>query len=400
MVNFNKSILFLLARPCDYRDYNRFGVEYFVAKGWAVEVWDLSAIFSPKAYSHFYYSGGRAAQFGGYYEINNYRALFERIFTIRGFSYYCDFSGCTWGIAAVKFLLRLIGVRRIVVLQGALPFMGKVDVSGYALKLLACFKGAPLDSIGRFMRKMRHLFCDLFPPELRVLAGNANYGKYVRAKNTLAAHGFDYDSMLSDKAFSGSSDKPYAVFLDQSVVGHSDKHVLGAAEPSRYLQSLEYYPVVNEFLSSISARYGLEIFIAMHPRTHGRIPGQCFYSDDFQVRYGQAVSLVNRASIVFCHNSASLQYAVLMKKPIFFVTTTEWDRRQIFNYPLNQLAFELGQMLVYIDTPASQSILDEWPEVCDEKYCVFIRNYIKCDMKDKRRLWQIVIEYLEKVGSS
>jgi hypothetical protein len=129
---------------------------------------------------------------------------------------------------------------------------------------------------------------------------------------------FDYLAAQGVLGHSKST-APIAVFLDEAFVDHADFHILGTNSPV----SNQYWLQLEKLFVAIEAHCGLKVVIAPHPKNAGAVP------DKIGVRMGaigRTMELVHDCTLVLCHASTSVSYAVLFRKPLMFITTDEIER--------------------------------------------------------------------------
>ena len=129
----------------------------------------------------------------------------------------------------------------------------------------------------------------------------------------------DYDSFIflknNPKALVKSR---YAVFLDINLPRHPDLRLV----KTKSVDENEYFRSINMFFELVEKKYGVEVVVAAHPHSN--------YNDtDFNGRKiikNETFALVRAAEFVISHHSASMNYAVLNRKPIVYIYTQEMDR--------------------------------------------------------------------------
>ncbi len=53
-----RKLVYIISQPFDERNYDRFGIQAWVDKGWHVEVWDLTPWLLPAVWKNFLKNGG------------------------------------------------------------------------------------------------------------------------------------------------------------------------------------------------------------------------------------------------------------------------------------------------------------------------------------------------------
>jgi hypothetical protein len=157
------------------------------------------------------------------------------------------------------------------------------------------------------------------PFEKVFYAGSAALPDSSGSSRSIPVNMCDYDNfkLLKDAA-NPLYGKDYAVFLDCNLAFHPDIRLLNAeyVDPRRYFDSL------NRFFDIVQSKYGMDVIIAAHPSSN-------YQDDPFRgrkiVKHITPI-LVRDSKLVISHHSASMNFAVLNRKPLVFVYTDEMER--------------------------------------------------------------------------
>ena len=119
---------------------------------------------------------------------------------------------------------------------------------------------------------------------------------------------FDIENFKNLKASEKYKTK-YVVFLDINLPNHPDLY----REKLNTVSKEIYFTRIKSFFESVESQTGYEVIIAAHPKSN--------YTNEFgkhKFFYNQTAELVTNCEFVLLHNSASLNFALLAKKPIVF----------------------------------------------------------------------------------
>lgn len=150
----------------------------------------------------------------------------------------------------------------------------------------------------------------------------AGYGAMPKSPSTTKVIPFnlcDYDNYLNARNNARLINERYCVFLDINLGYHPDVKIAGLGDqidPNNYMNSL------NRFFDMVEKKTGVKVVIAAHPISH-------YKPTDFGQRTivkDVTPELVKDAEFVISHNSASISYAVLNKKPILFIYTEDMEK--------------------------------------------------------------------------
>jgi hypothetical protein len=194
------------------------------------------------------------------------------------------------------------------------------------------------------------------PPRLWARAGTARPcfatdGLHLWRSRVVDVESFDVGwARRAEPTSSVSGNEPYAVFIDEALCDHPDYRYNRTPPPATRER---YFASLRNLFDRLETECGLKVIIALHPKSDyppEELPG--LFGERKIVR-GETPALIRDSSLVMQHNSTSTSYAVLHRKPIFFVTSDEidasWLRRD-----LDLRSAWLGQQVINIDAGPSQ----------------------------------------------
>ncbi|MBQ4132905.1 MAG: hypothetical protein IJD04_04120 [Desulfovibrionaceae bacterium] len=239
------------------------------------------------------------------------------------------------------------------------------------------------------------------------------------ASRLISAHAWDYDQwlkLLQDRAAhdaatgqapasSGVNEGPssadrqpnmrsYILFLDQNLPFHPDFKELGRRQPA---SAAKYFPALRRFFDILEQSTGLPVVVAAHPRAdYARVGysgpdwfgGRCIVS-------GETLPLLAGSSLVLCHTSTALNFAVIARKPVLHLTSGELELSE--GHIIRSMAGQLNTRVMNIDEPDAVSgiPLSSLMNV-DEAACSrYFNNYIKEAGSPEKPFWQILLDDLQ-----
>ena len=146
-----------------------------------------------------------------------------------------------------------------------------------------------------------------------------------KAQNKVGAHCSDYDTYLDIKNIPIKKDNPYAVFLDEDMVYHPEHYQLEDYVPP--VTEIQYYPTLIKFVKKFEIESGLKIKFALSPKSYNKNLPNILKDIDYSI--GNTAELVKNSNAVLVHCSTAISYAILFKKPIFFLTSNELSKSWI-----------------------------------------------------------------------
>lgn len=223
------------------------------------------------------------------------------------------------------------------------------------------------------------------------LSAEFSVPKFALGKETkiLWSHNFDYEIYLRLKHQPFNSSARTAVFLDQFYPFHPDFLPGTVPKPD------EYYPKLCAFFDAVERKYGVQVVIAAHPRSD--YDGKEYLFGQRQIVRGKAGRLVQESAFVILHNSASVNFAVLFKKALIFVTLNELPPSERTNSEF--MASLFGQIPINL-TAYEETDIPEKLIVNNKLYEEYLNRYIKKSGTDDTPPWQLFADYLKKQNES
>lgn len=386
-----RKIVYLIEQPLDTRNFDRFGIQTWIDRGWTVEVWDLTGLAYPRVWEDFIGSGGSLSKFEGYFPLASKSQLDYRFSRLGKIEFFIDLTGDNWRAVRVKISLKRRGAKRVICAAGSIPLPDQGKSTGIVRRLADEFSKG-ITAFGWLVGALVHKFTNpFFRPDLLVVSGEKSIPSSEDNQEIIRAHNLDYDIYLT--LIKSMCAKPAnAVFLDQNICFHPE-YVYGSI--SAYATPEKYFATICSGLRTISNILGVSIQIAAHPR----LSRQRKYIDYFEgipVEYGKTAELISNSRFVVCHFSTAIQLAVLFRKPVIFVTTDELASSAAGKY-VESFASSLGKSVINLDAELSSVEWEKELIIDSQKYDEYRKMYIKTDGSPEIPHWDIVIDHMEKI---
>ena len=387
-----KQVIFLLSSPLSARDLQRFGIKNWIKNNWKVKVFDFTSFLFPEFWREID-GDNLSVDFEGLTIFKNINEALLVLNNLKNKIVFVDLLAHSIKENKIRSIARNHGL--LVRLKlGSIP---NVTENYNFLKLLNLTKNPIiflkkliffLKNIPRKIREKRY-----FPDYLVVGGIKSMIG--VNHKNTLVikAHNFDYDFFIQENQVKLNKNRNVILFLDEYGPYHPDFTRHGI-EP--FVTAENYYTIIDLGLDKIAKQLKLNIEIAAYPNSNYRNKR---IKHKYPVIEKRTFELIRDADVVVTHCSTSIQMAVIMKKPIIFITTDE-IQNNIFakNYAKNidNFATILGKKVINLDSLQKINDFKNYLEVDYNKYEKYIEKYIKMKKTPEKLVWDIVIEKIEK----
>ncbi|MDD5629897.1 MAG: hypothetical protein PHU21_12585, partial [Elusimicrobia bacterium] len=206
-------------------------------------------------------------------------------------------------------------------------------------------------------------------------------------------HAWDYDLYLELARLPAPAHHPKtAVFLDEYAPFHEDNVYCGRQSA---FTAEQYYPVLLTFFEYIEKNFGYRIVVAAHPRSqYEKHPD--FFKGREVVR-GRTAELVKNADLVIARMSASINFAVIFRKPLLFFTsdalnnTPEARESVLFSAYFKQTPVNISRP--YTLDGRHLTAFDA------ELYARYQQEFIKRRDSPEKPFWQIVADTIKTIPS-
>jgi hypothetical protein len=376
-------ILLLMESPFSERDFRRFGVQ-LLRENFEVSILDCTPWIKPDFWEKY---SAIAYPCPGYVAIRDFEALISFI-DRHGESVAIDFLGRCSKCASVRLALKTRKIPRVVFLHGLLP----VPETTWYDKLRRLVSGNSPRSLLRFLKNRSEIILHPEPmPELALMSGVAGLDnpRASGAAERLWAHSLDYDIYLEKSSQPVKRREPYAVFLDEDMIHHPDYDHSGIGRPTT---AEAYYSAMNRFFEKTETLIGMPVIVAAHPRSKYDLRPE-LWNGRKNVR-DETAELVRDASLVLCHMSTSLGFAILWRKPILFLTTDDL-RKSFLGSGIALQSSLLDAPLLNVDADVDRlSAITFSLGVNERAYTKYVADYIKRPGTPDTPVWQLFSDFL------
>jgi hypothetical protein len=393
-----KKIIFFCATPFTKRDYDRFGGDILQENGFEVWFYDLSPIVFPKLYHKCVYPD--------LYEPQNFvRFLDERQVE----KYIGELSPDSFVVTIISFgsstykIFQALSKTKLpycLLTHSTFPVGDKKNKS----KILSIAKNIfslHTDTLKKIIYRPK--FAKLLrirPPDFCIVANKISFernkaqGLFGAHTKILWAHSLDYNIYLNNNEKKIKPASNLAIFLDpQAPLFPGDSLAMGFKSP---ITAENYFPSICRFFDFAEKQLNIKINIAAHPKSNHPLHPE--YYGSRQTLLGDTFGMIKNSRFIMSHASTAIQFAILLKKPIIFITTKEFEGDAIFSSDIKAFAQSMGKTAINIDEPLTV----DWEKelFVDEKiYDDYINLYIKKRGTEELNTWQILANELKDFES-
>lgn len=393
-----KKVIYLISSPLSERDFKRFGIKNWINQGWKVNVFDFTFFLYPKFWK--FINGYKASyNFEGLKIFHNINEALAVLQSLENKVVYIDFLG----FSAAEARIRKVAQRNGALVRMLLGSIPEPKSKQNIFNIFSLIK-SPIISLEKLFffiqKKFEQIRAKRTIPDYAVVSGAKSMLSVNNKKTSvIKAHNFDYDLFIKEKLNKLNKQtklnkkEKFIVFLDEDGPYHSDFIRLGIRP---FVTADKYFPVIDLGLSEIAKSLKLNIKIAAHPRSNYNVK---------QIKYKHTIienktfELIRDADVVVAHMSTAIQWAVIMKKPIIFLTTDEIKNTfygKSYKKYINHFATTLGSRVVNLNDFSHIINWKDYLSIDKEKYKKYINTYVKTKGSPEKLFWDIVIKNIEK----
>ncbi len=228
-----------------------------------------------------------------------------------------------------------------------------------------------------------------------LLARNILIKKKVKSK-LISLNTNDCDKLLKIKNQKRIIKKKYCVFLDSAMTSydHIDKYIFNEKDMAG--QHKTYFQSLNNFFKIIEDKYKIKVVVSRHPKN--KLNLKKFLKR--RVYDYKSAELVKDSEFVICHQSLSMNYAILLCKPIFFIYTEQMLNRstatnklvkliKLYGSKLNQPVFNIDKKFELLNMRSL--IIDRY------KYTKYKKEYLSLNSEKNFYSKEVILNNLKKL---
>lgn len=221
-----------------------------------------------------------------------------------------------------SFVLKYLNQNKI--RYGFMRTMAMPNITGSKLKKIISFCEMHSTVFQKVFRKLlKEHFYHQFNPSFIITAGNAVFkeNKTTYGSNPKYFNTESIDSLkarqLNQKLITTLRNKKYFVYIEQGNPFHPDLKLIKTLGLNF---SDDYYNKTNDFLSEMERKTGTEAIVSLPPKTKMFMPQLINEYKNRQFFVNYTPELVKYCQFVVIQYSTAINFAVIFKKPIFFVS--------------------------------------------------------------------------------
>ena len=227
------------------------------------------------------------------------------------------------------------------------------------------------------------------------IAGNWSKKKFENYKHAkdielVDFNSWEFSSTIDEKKENLNSFKKYGVFINMpNPKKETDSVLLHLYSPETYEK---WYPALDNFFSYLEKIFNLKIIIASHPKSNEE--GLLNYLGNRTAILNKTEELVKGSEFVVGRNSTALAFAIIYKKPIFFIYSNETKKSTHTLNSINQLSNYFNTKSINIDENFSENQIKSLISIDKKLYENYKNEFLASNSKNKN--YRIILDYLNR----
>ncbi len=395
-MSYSKKIIFMVSSPFYLTDYDRFGIEKFLNKGYEVEICNICPIIYPEFFSKSnrtdIYSGKLEKIFFKKQKLIDYLNINKKNLFILKIHYN----------VYTHFIFKLITDLNISYLFSIINIVPSNIESTKTInyKKFLNFKNINQIFFNKVLGSMKKIFQKIKAPNYLIVGGlkslqSPQASIIDKSTKLIWTHTYDFDKYLysckkKDDDRIDFIKKKFAVFIDapSPLIKH-DALIPGISSP---LTSDIYFPRLCNFFDEIEKNLNMKVIIASHPKSNHLDTPE--YYGGRRVYKNMTVDLIKKSKLVINRNSTAINFAILFSKPIMFHTSNQILSHAVMSKQINSMARLLKKTPINIDVLENINWNNQL-KINKDLYKNYYNQYIKNPKSKYLYLWDIVISELE-----
>jgi len=384
-----RNVILIPPSPFKKRDYDRYGIKT-LKKYFNVSIMDLSPWVYPQTWKS---SLNDVYRTDGYIEINNKDDLLGFILNLN----------CPIVIDRIQKNKKTNWVRTLLENKQSLFVdlkLGDLPYTNYDFltKSKNLFKHIkkPKILLERLVNYLEEKYYEkkVYGPNVTIFGGLNSLNK-SEVKNKILSHSLDYETYLNLQEKRINNEDVYAVFLDVNLPKHPEYKIAIRPTPVDFSR---YYKQLGIFFKKFEMITKIPVHFSAHPRTSDKDLGSIkTLLPGIRCTIGKSAELVRDSKAVLTHCSTSISYAVLFKKPIFFLTSDELKKSWYHESWITPLEIFFKSRAMNIDMKIDEELVIQYlSSINKEVYKKYKDNYLKIPNSSDEPIWENFSKYILK----
>ena len=253
------------------------------------------------------------------------------------------------------------------------------------------------DVIKRIGKVLKDKFVKKNSVNYDILIKTGEHKNFTKAKYIIRSHSLDFDHYLSVI----KSNKKQEVFINEKIIfidtgmcGHLPDTYLHVQGPYTYCTPAYYYPAMNRFFEKIESFFNDKIAICLHPKLIDADLVSKNYKNR-KILKNVTSQAIQNCNLVISHNSTAISFAVLWNKPLLLVSTNESENSD--HIGLYYLKKSLNIECFNVDRLKKNIKWDYESKKALNNYKIYKDKFIKTLNSPEVNSWKIFLDSIKDI---
>ena len=374
-----KRVVFLTLSPLSERDYSRFGIKILEDNNFDVQVIYIgNLVYGVKNNSSF----STIVK-----SVNSYSQFEQMILNLGDNSIFVKLFGLSSQMVKIDWILSKLDVSIVRISLNSIPLT--MEEVNFFKKVKSLFRGSLIRKIVfLYYIKILKIKIDKYMMLGGVKSDKTRDPSIVK----IWTHALDYDIFLEqNRVLNRDKNSGFCLYLDEYIPYHPDFKKIGIDKKYSAIAD-SYYQKMNSFFDKIEKAYNLKVIIAAHPRAEYNKLGDVW--NGRKIIFGKSIELVKDSDFCMMHASTSINFAILYKKPILFLSLKELE--PLYGSFIDSFSKEVANSKIFIDDEFDKKHIDNSLIIDDNMYDKYKENYIKKSGTPEKNSWQIFADFIKR----
>lgn len=212
------------------------------------------------------------------------------------------------------------------------------------------------------------------------------------AKQIIRSHSFDYDYFLKLKKFKKKQNDPdlRIIFIEKGMCSHPDFEL---HKDPPFCTPQKYYPSLNKFFTQIEKFFNNEVTICLNPKEKNENLMSKNYDNRKTIK-NFTFQAIKNCDLVISHDSTALSFAILFKKPLLIITTDEIEKNNYLS--MKYLTKNLCVKSINVDKLNENLDWEYESKKIIKNFEKYKYNFIKTKKSPEEFSWKIFLDFIKE----
>ena len=377
-------LIVLVNQNLNKTNLDRFSLRYNKRIQFEKLFWSILPLNNRALFFEYEKSEYRPKKNKNFINIKNYYELYKNIKKVKKNTYFLNQADGYFKSLFIELIMRFKGC---IILKKIEWYVNSNSKENFSKKISRLYKFGFSFTIKKFLRALLFLLKKIllktfyYKPDYLIIE-NQKRELELKKKNIdnfIKVNSYTYYSF--NKIKSKKNPKNYFVFLDSEIENSFESKVL--KNPHNFVDHSNYWKCLNNIFDNLSEKFNIDVKIAAHFR---RSKKNCPINKKFY--FDQSLELIKNSKFVVVQNSSTIDWAVLLKKPILLLNFKSFD----------SISLENSDTIKWYSNKLSLEIVN-----IDSNYNLNLRNnmnsLLKIDRKKYQKFSQFYINYKTQKSS-